>query len=238
MSLSLLQLLILCASGVLWLMRSLGCKSYISFPHSYQRPEFLKCRGQSPNILEPPLTLLKWVFSPKKIAISTSRCWDGLYRLHISRYWKEKLLLYYPIPEWEIWVQVHSWNMECLYHHGEKGWKKSAIIMLLWKLSVSSKFTGGQYCFMRFCLRLYSMNVLREKILTAQLIIMRFHYIWCSQKTGGCMVSSKNYETVRYLGHHPWSKLVLTIKLCYSWKAYYYSYFLDEKLWQAIWDSA
>lgn len=97
--------------------------------------------------------------------------------------------------------------------------------------SVSSKFTGGQYCFMRFCLRLYSMNVLREKILTAQLFIMKFHYIWCSQKTGGCMVSSKNYETVRYLGHHPCSKLVLTIKLCYSWKACYYSYFLDEKLW-------
>lgn len=96
LSLSLLQLLILCASGVLWLMRSLGCKSYISFPHSYQRSEFLKCRGQSPNMLEPPLTLLKWFFSPKKIAISTSRCWDGLYRLHISRYWKEKLLLYYP----------------------------------------------------------------------------------------------------------------------------------------------
>lgn len=101
-------------------------------PHSYQRSEFLKCRGQSPNMLEPPLTLLKWFFSPKKIAISTSRCWDGLYRLHISRYWKEKLLLYYPIPEWEIWVQVYSWNMVCLYH-GEKGWKKSVIIMLLWK---------------------------------------------------------------------------------------------------------
>lgn len=59
LSLSLLQLLILCSPGVLWLMRSLGCKSYISFPHSYQRSEFLKCRGQSPDMLEPPLTLLK-----------------------------------------------------------------------------------------------------------------------------------------------------------------------------------
>lgn len=171
-------------------MRSLDCKSYIiSFPHSYQRSEFLKCRGQNPNMLELLLTLVKWFFSPKKIAIKTSRCWDGLDRLHISRYWKENLLLYYPIPEWEIWAQVHSWNMICLYHNGEKGWKKSEIIMLSWKLSISWKFTRGQYCFMRFCLRLYSMNVQREKNINSS-VIMRFHYIWCSQETGGCMVVS------------------------------------------------
>lgn len=144
-------------------MRSLGCKSYIiSFPHSYQRSEFLKCRGQSPSMLELPLTLFKWFFSPKKTAITTRRCWDVIYRLHISRYRKENLLLYYLIPEWEIWAQVHNWNI-CLYHHGEKGWKISVIIMLSWKLSISWKFTGKQYCFMRFCLRLYSMNVQRKK---------------------------------------------------------------------------
>lgn len=108
--------------------------------------------------------------------------------------------------------KFHTWNMICLYHHGEKEWKKSVIIMLSWKV-----YRGTILLYEILPETLQHECSERKNINSS--VIMRFHYIWWSQETGGCMVSFKNYGTVRYLGHHPCSKLVLTIKLCYSWKA-------------------
>lgn len=90
--------------------------------------------------------------------------------------------------------------------------KKSVIIMFSWKV-----YRGTILLYEILPETLQHECSERKNINSS--VIMRFHYIWWSQETGGCMVSFKNYGTVRYLGHHPCSKLVLTIKLCYSWKA-------------------
>lgn len=87
--------------------------------------------------------------------------------------------------------------------------------MLLWKLSVSSKFTGGQYCFIRFLPETLQYECSERKNINSSVSYneVPLHLMLPGNRW---MVSSKNYETVIYLGHHPCSKLVLTIKLYYS----------------------
>lgn len=168
-------LLLLCSPGTLWAevpMRPLGGRIYEVAPKdSYCQNGFPEwpnfCRVGVPFCENQPSYYVANSHPIRKSkSVSAGQRWAFSEHAYGDNGWRYCLLLH-PIPEGEVWPQVHScWPMNCilfLNHVDREENGKSVFLMLSWGQSIFWNFIWEQYCFMGLRLRLYKAWMFRGR---------------------------------------------------------------------------